>query len=196
MILGPAKIAIAAAFAAAAPLTRAAAIAAGPLPQSEYADTEASTNIHFSASRPRGQVLSFQIDMFATPSNNVEAAIGRDIDGDGTLSLAETGLRVGWDCGRWVVAGPGREECLYADGLAEGGTVHFSWKLFETDGRAWKMTASENGRELAFSPSGGARSWMFDLSWDLVRFSVRGVDSAGEICKARLSANGTRVRIR
>ena len=74
----------------------------------------------------------------------------RDIDGDGTLSLAETGLRVGWDCGQWVVAGHGREECLYADGLAEGGTVHFSWKLFETDGRAWKMTASENGRERVY----------------------------------------------
>ena len=60
-----------------------ATVASGPLPPCEFADTESATNHLFSTTRPGSQILSFQIGLLASPSNNVEIAIGRDADEDG-----------------------------------------------------------------------------------------------------------------
>ena len=46
------------------------------LPQSEYADTEVSTNIAFAVERPAMTRIEFTVALDATPSNNVEVAIG------------------------------------------------------------------------------------------------------------------------
>ena len=46
------------------------------LPQSEYADTEVSTNIAFAVERPAMTRIEFTVALDATPTNNVEVAIG------------------------------------------------------------------------------------------------------------------------
>ena len=51
------------------------------------------------ASRP-GTTDFFLLEFQSPASNNVEVAIGRDADEDGCLSLDETDLAVGYDCGR------------------------------------------------------------------------------------------------
>ena len=48
------------------------------LPQSEYADTEVSTNIAFAVERPAMTRIEFTVALDATPTNNVEVAIGTD----------------------------------------------------------------------------------------------------------------------
>ena len=46
------------------------------LPQSAFADTEVSTNIAFAVERPAMTRLEFTVALDATPTNNVEVAIG------------------------------------------------------------------------------------------------------------------------
>ena len=59
----------------------------GPLPPSEYADTEvtAYADLQIPAKNARG--LDIEMTFAGTASNNVEIALGRDADGDGRLSF-------------------------------------------------------------------------------------------------------------
>ena len=61
------------------------AVTVEPLPPSEFADTEVSTNIAFVVERPAMTRIEFTVALDATPTNNVEIAIGTDANGDGNL---------------------------------------------------------------------------------------------------------------
>ena len=67
-------------------------VAVGPLPAPDYADTEVSTNFAFSVGEGQRLGIVFTVELQATPSNNVEVAIGCDADEDGSLSVDESGL--------------------------------------------------------------------------------------------------------
>ena len=71
------------------------------LPSSEFADTEVSTNITFVVERPAMTRIEFTVALDATPTNNVEVAIGTDGNGDGNLSVEEAAYVFGYDCGTW-----------------------------------------------------------------------------------------------
>jgi len=73
------------------------------LPSVERADTEATTNVSFTAWQENAGRFTFSLTCRTTPTNNVQAAFGTDGDGDGVLSLEECDLLVGWDCGAWFV---------------------------------------------------------------------------------------------
>ena len=70
-------------------------------PTSEYAETEVATNFSFAVGESGGCRLVFSLELSATPTNNVEVAIGHDANEDGNLSLDETALAVDYDCGEW-----------------------------------------------------------------------------------------------
>ena len=85
------------------PLAVSAGISVGPLPAPECADTEVSTNFVFSFGEGQSRGIVFAIELQATPSNNVEVAIGVDADEDGRLSVDKSELCVGYDCGTWFI---------------------------------------------------------------------------------------------
>jgi len=68
------------------------AIDVSTLPASEFDDTEVSTNFTFAVGEGRNRRLVFMVELEATPTNNVEVAIGCDVDEDGSLSLVESGF--------------------------------------------------------------------------------------------------------
>ena len=72
-----------------------------PMPPCAYADTEVSTNIAFVVDRARMTRIEFSVALDATPTNNVEVAIGTDANGDGNLAPEEAAYVFGYDCGRW-----------------------------------------------------------------------------------------------
>ena len=173
-----------------------ATVASGPLPPCEFADTESATNHLFSTTRPGSQILSFQMGLLASPSNNVEIAIGRDSDEDGELSIDETAMVVGWDCGEWVVRSPESGTALYAQAASGNVSKLLEWTLHVSDGEVRSLAAMENGEPLDLALPGRPPAWMFDSTWNLVKFTARGVDDAGGIFRAQLLANGTLIRLR
>ena len=98
----------------------AAGIAVGPLPVPDYADTEVSTNFAFSVGEGQSRGIVFTVELQASPSNNVEVAIGVDADEDGHLSVDESELCVGYDCGTWFVRSSSDDAVTTTDAADSG----------------------------------------------------------------------------
>ena len=92
----------------------------GQLPAPEFADTEVSTNFVFAVGEGSNRRLVFTVELEASPTNNVEIAIGYDADEDGSLSLDEVALTVGYDCGEWFVRSSANDSVTYSDAVDSG----------------------------------------------------------------------------
>ena len=144
------------------------------LPQSAFADTEVSTNIVFVVERPAMTRIEFTVALDATPTNNVEVAIGTDTNSDGNLAVEEAAYVFGYDCGAWFARSAGLEglgslECLGSlEGLG-GGRVEKTFVL--------------KRRQL-------------DTAWNLVKVTRRGCVSACELVEANGRKPGFKLEVR
>ena len=137
------------------------------LPDSSFADTEVSTNIAFSAGAGM-QRIRLSVDMQASPSNNVEVAVGRDADNDGRLSLDEAAITVGYDCGEWFIRSAAKDSHRAVD-VADSGRFC----------RAYEIRARH-----------------IDRSWNLVKVTRRGLGAADESVAAELTEAGFGLSVR
>ena len=138
------------------------------LPQSEYADTEVSTNIAFAVERPAMTRIEFTVALDATPTNNVEVAIGTDTNSDGNLAVEEAAYVFGYDCGTWFARSAGLEGLGSLEGLG-GGRVEKTFVL--------------KRRQL-------------DTAWNLVKVTRRGCVSACELVEAKGRKPGFKLEVR
>ena len=138
------------------------------LPPSEFVDTEVSTNFTFAVGEGSNRRLVFSLELAASPTNNVEVAIGCDADEDGSLSLDETALTVGYDCGEWFVRSAANDSVTYFD-VADSGAFR---RIYEV------------------------RSRHIDPSWNLVKVTRRGFGVADENVVVELIKSGFGLTIR
>ena len=122
------------------------------LPDAVVADAEVSTNFMFSVGAVANRRLVFSLELQASLSNNVEVAIGCDVNGDGHLLLDESDLTVGYDCGEWFVRSAARDAVTYSE-ATETGTFRRTYEV---------------------------RSRHIDPSWNLVKVTRRGLSVSGE----------------
>ena len=132
------------------------------LPESAFFDTEVSTNFTFAVGEGSNRRLVFSLELAASPTNNVEVAIGCDADEDGSLSLDEAALTVGYDCGEWFVRSAANDSVTYSD-VADSGVFR---RMYEV------------------------RSRHVDPSWNLVKVTRRGFGVAGENVTVELVESG------
>ena len=137
------------------------------LPPSEYADTEVSTNFVFAVGEGGGRRLVFSLELEAGTTNNVEVAIGCDADCDGRLSLDETALAVGYDCGTWFVRSAAKD-CVTISNAAVSGTFRRTYEV---------------------------RSRHIDPAWNLVKVTRRGLGVSNENVSFKLVEFGFGVKI-
>ena len=148
--------------------TAAFGVAVGPLPPSEYADTEVATNIPFEVSFDTMSRVNFSLSLDASPSNSVEVAVGTDADGDGDLSLEEADWTFGYRCGAWFAR----------DALADAETETAEPRT----GRLERLFVLKRRR--------------LDPAWNLVKVVRRGVRSIGEIAVVTGSKPGFALEVR
>ena len=144
------------------------AIGIDTLPESQFADTEISTNIVFQVDRQLMSRIYFSISLDASPTNEVEVAIGTDADGDGRLSLDETAYTFGYDCGRWFIR----------SAMADS-------EMFEN--------AGESGRE---EKTFVLRKRSLDETWNLVKVVRRGCGEICELAKVEGQKPGAALILR
>lgn len=125
------------------------------MPQSEFADTEVSTNIQFEVRFDAMSRNEFSLSLDAAPTNNVEVSIGTDADGDGNLSVWEAAHTFGFDGGRWFFRDAARDEVKV---IGEGE----QWNL-----RIEKTFLLKRSK--------------LDEAWDLVKVTRRGRGDIGEV---------------
>ena len=138
------------------------------LPDPEFADTEVVTNIAMSTSQDELSRLRFAVDLQASPSNNVEVAIGHDTDGDGHLSLDESSVTIGYDGGEWFVR-TAASDSVAAETVADSGAFH----------RVYSIHASK-----------------VKPSWNLVKVTRRGLVAANEHVTLETIASGFILKMR
>ena len=130
------------------------------LPQSEYADTEVSTNIPFEVCFDTMSRVNFALSLDASPSNSVEVSIGEDANGDGNLSPEEAAYAVGFDCGRWFKR-----------------SAEDDSETVETDNQGQTLIVTSGRAERNFR----LRKRRLDEAWNLVKVTRRGVAEIGEV---------------
>ena len=168
-------------FATAFLAVSASALTVSDLPASSFADTEVSTNVVVPAWTPRTRLLEISISLDATPSNNVEAALGAESDAVPGLADEETGLAFGWDCGTWFIASDAVTNRFTAEPSASGTHREFSLAVrLGEDGVPRELVVTENGIPLTFAglDSLPAPDWLFSRDWDTLEVAARGVDPA------------------
>ena len=137
------------------------------LPGATFADTEVSTNFTFGVGAVANRRLVFTLELQASPSNNVEVAIGCDANGDGHISLDESGLTVGYDCGEWFVRSA-EKEAVTSEAVSDAGTFR---RIYEV------------------------RSRHVDPSWNLVKVTRRGFGAANESIAVEPAESGFTLRL-
>lgn len=114
-----------------------ATLALPQLPDAVYADTEVSTNIPFAVNYDRLDKLTFVFDLTVTATNNFEVLLGCDTDQDGRLSVEESLLSFGYDCGAWfsrqdgatAVEASSVDGCVRREVVLRRTVVDPSWNL-------------------------------------------------------------------
>ena len=142
------------------------------LPQSEYADTEASTNIAFAVERPAMTRIEFTVALDATPTNNVEVAIGTDTNSDGNLAVEEAAYVFGYDCGAWFCRA--RDE-----NKIESSTVNLNLQPQPRLSHIFILKRRQ-----------------LDTAWNLVKVTRRGCGSACELVEAKGRKPGFKLEVR
>ena len=74
------------------------------LPEAATPDAEVCTNIALNVDAARLQTLTLSVAFDSCATNEVLVAIGADGDNDGDLSVDETAIVFGRDCGEWYRA--------------------------------------------------------------------------------------------
>ena len=143
------------------------AVDVGTLPEADFADTEVSTNIAISLSAEAPRRLRFSLELEATPSNNVEVAVGCDVDGDGCLSLDESAMTVGYDCGEWFVRSMSKDS-FASSAVADSGIFRRTYEI---------------------------RSLNVDPNWNLVKVTRRGLGASNESVSIEFVESGFAVRV-
>ena len=145
----------------------ASAVEVGALPGAEFADTEVSTNVALAVGAARNRRLVFSVELQASPSNNVEVAVGCDADADGHLSLAESALVVGYDCGEWFVRSAAKDDAEVVP-VSDAGNFRRVYEL---------------------------RSRRVDPSWNLVKVTRRGFGATNERVAVEPTESGFALRL-
>lgn len=110
-----------------------------PFEISSYLPLEVDTN--------RLATATFELSFDATPTNNVEIAVGRDANGDGKLALLEAHITFGYDCGSWFV-----KNTLTGEIVTEPAP---------TSGRLTRTITFQNGKT-------------YDPNWNIIKLTRRG----------------------
>ena len=79
------------------------AVTVGQLTPPVFADTEVSTNIPIRVNLERLDKMRFVLELSPTATNDIEVLIGHDADANGVLSVEESRIAFGYDCGQWFV---------------------------------------------------------------------------------------------
>ena len=148
------------------------AVTVEPLQQSEFADTEVSTNIAFAVERPAMTRIEFTVALDAMPTNNVEVAIGTDANSDGNLAVEEAAYVFGYDCGAWFCRA--RDE-----NKIESSAVNLNLQPQPRISHTFILKRRQ-----------------LDTAWNLVKVTRRGCGSSCELVEAKGRKPGLKLEVR
>lgn len=179
------------------PILSAKEIAVGSLP-SDALDSEVWTNVAFNAVRDDVRDFVVRIELASSVSNCIQVALGRDLDGDGDLTVEESALVIGFRDGRCFVEDVAGEDRHFESSGMSGTGPCFLQMSVRTD-------ASLDPKNVSFATGSGpcfqdlasaCPPWLFRREWNLLKVTRRGDPGAQEICRVRADYRSFRITIR
>ena len=168
--------------------------AALTLPPVVHFDTETSTNMPFAVGASGAGRFTLSLSCLATPSNNVEAAFGYDVDHDGILALGEMAFTIGWDCGTWFM----RQGCdgvrIEAPSVSTNAVKMLSLGLrFGALDQPRRLEAAADGQPVF---SAAPPEWLNIRRCNQLRLIGRGLDSHRESFAVSTAIDAIAIRYR
>ena len=170
------------------------------LSPSDFADTEASTNVCLDVTQVLSVGDNFRffdvaLELAATPTNNVEIAFGVDTDEDGMLGCRERDFVLGWDCGAWFWRDRwANVETRFGEGTSVGAERTLTWRVKVDGDHLPRSFVATEGRVIL--ATGAATGAMFSPRWDIARVVARGGVESNERISVKMSRNAMRVIIK
>ena len=167
------------------------------LPPAQYADTETSTNMPFAIGSSGAGRFMLSLSCMATPSNNVEAAFGRDTNLDGVLDLGEITFTVGWDCGAWFLR-QGCDGIRFEEPCASTNDMKaLSMNLrFGASGQPRRLEAAADGQPIFSAIVAPLPEWLNIRRCNRLRLTGRGLDGHGESFEVGTTIDAIAIRYR
>jgi len=166
-----------------------------------FADREVSGDAALPAGRTN-DLRTFRLELAfdATPSNNVQAAFGRDdLPADGFLAAEETDFIIGWDCGECFLRPQGLADIhTFTPEIAEGRRTLTASVRVDAQGAPQSVTFRDGTAEFTF---GGLAltpfpDWLRPDLWTHLRVTVRGADIPEENVSVRFMRDGATVTLK
>ena len=146
------------------------------LPDPSFFDGEVSRCYPFGQAGLGSVWIDLSASFTGTVSNNLEIAFGQDVDRDGELSLRETDLILGWNCGHhfieWFKASEVYEETnVGANDIARA----LGWNSrVRRDGRILSLVLTNECGAAFTDILASPPSWIYDTRWNRMRITARG----------------------
>ncbi|NLB68854.1 MAG: hypothetical protein GX804_04100 [Lentisphaerae bacterium] len=171
------------------------------LPEAVFADTEVSTNVTLSTWSEHVPTFRISVSLDATPSNNVQIAIGEDVSGDELLDDNEQAFMFGWDCGRWFMEGfePGSRFYAEPESDEPGRKTLLLTMYLKADGSVHSTEATEANSPVDFQYSEENPDFTVGLSvkdWDVAKLVARGTGFKNESIKVSFKNDVTIFTVR
>ena len=151
------------------------------LPPVEKVDMEVTTNVVISSWQRGVAKFAFSLSCIATPSNNVEAAFGEDVNTNGVLEPEEADLIVGWKRGNWFIQNgtDGERFSVASPSLEDVKTFAWSYRLTASPTPA-RLEVVTDGVAAFTALSEESPEWLHQREWNLMRLTGRGLHNSGE----------------
>ena len=151
------------------------------LPPVAYADTEVVTNVVISSWQRGAAKFAFSLSCIATPSNNVEAAFGEDVNTNGVLEPEEADLIVGWKRGNWFIQNgtDGERLSLVSTSVEDVKTLAWSYRLSVAPTHA-RLEVTADGVTAFSALAEDSPEWLHRREWNLMRLTGRGLYDSDE----------------
>lgn len=161
------------------------------LPDSEHADTEASSNATMMGWKERTRAFNVTLQSGSTPSNNVQVAFGTDESTDGNLSDEESDLTLGGICGAGFISSDAFTNRFTVAPASSGVHKELSFQMsFGEDGLPRTLDICDGNASLAFSglyplPASSVR--MYSKHGNLLKVIAGGTDEQNGQVTIRLA---------
>ena len=159
---------------------------------SPYADTEATTNVVFSAGDTDDRLFRLSLELNATADNNVSVVFGTDANANGVLDREEADAVVGWDSGSWFYQD--RVTGAEAHTARADGRRRLNWDLTLNPHKAAKSVKATDADGVVFT--GAIPAAMFNPDWDLMQVTARGLTEPSGIVVNQVLGWGLNVILR
>ena len=159
------------------------------LPNSSFADTEVVTNIAIHTLRSDVRQFDLYLRLDTTMTNDLEVALGKDMDNDGILGIDEIETTYGLRGGGCFVENTSECESRQSDATD---TSNHAFAIHIVNSSVMvpqQLNITDNGNAIFAEIAETLPTWLYRTSWNMMRIMRRGVGVQSDCVQCEIRYN-------